>query len=836
MEEYSKQQLSEYLTAAENAIALNNYKSARRQFLKAAEAALILAKGKNSETRDQYIKVYEKCLLFADKAALKDNMISKETPKIKETDSATDLKVEVTTSEQKPTGSSSYGNKTITPVTLNNRSNQPKSKPQYKQNYGDSLSPKWLKDYFGQNDAVAQVKPLIDAAKLTNKAIPHLIIYGSHGLGKTTFARIIANELGVTFKEINVSGINVQGMITILKDLKPRDIIFIDEIHTLPKEVAESVLYSALQDRRITYLEGKGKFAQSKTMTLPPFTLIGATTELGELPKPFTQRSTTIRLKEYSDEVLATIILKSFYRAGMAISEEDARYISKRCRNNPRVANNTVNMIFSRALVKYAHTHGISGGVLDSVEEIKKCKIFVTRDVIDEFFKDSKIDEYGLEEGDRQLLKIIITRYGGGPVSIDTLARAMNESNNVLKGKYEAYLIKKGMLQILPQGRIAMPRAYKVLGLAKPSPSYSKYPKKSDENSKREYSRDKNEKSDINVDSNKEHNSHDLSGSGGNCLHGEKNDDIVSGDDDERPIMLINTTENEIDDTEDCNENESYCDEENEGECCDRDYTEECQENRNDNAPRWEKRVITTCIVPDVEKCRLIESLITYPENAGSVDRELDELFPDVVKEYDEVTKHRCELEVNIDGKKRLLECDSFLESRFASLLAKTGFLRDIKAQTVEMEYVSQQLANHKYFPDFVIKDYKGRIAVIEMKNYQAATYHLNIDKYDELKRYCVAKGYGYAEIMKPNDAKGYISAEMIKNASVNKELEQFIIDTINRNGAETGHGYFTSEDFIQYKKRFGNADESEVYTILFNNRRLRNEDRNGVNMAITLN
>ena len=258
----------------------------------------------------------------------------------------------------------------------------------------DSLSPQRLCDYIGQPQAVTAVRDLITAARLKNSAMLHLILYGSHGLGKTTFSRIIANELGVGFTEVNVSKMNSAEMIAILKKLKPRDIVFIDEIHTLPIIVAESVLYSAMQDGRITFTEGKGKFARTQVLTLPPFTLIGATTEVGKLAKPFTQRAIQIRLEEYSDEVLGGIITNSFYKLGMKISSENGLYIARRCRNNPRIANNTVRRISDKALVRYAAINNLrSDGAFGSPDAVRKLNIEVTQKLIEEFFTENGIDE-----------------------------------------------------------------------------------------------------------------------------------------------------------------------------------------------------------------------------------------------------------------------------------------------------------------------------------------------------------------------------------------------------------------------------------------------------------
>ena len=848
-------QLMAALTEAEERMREGNYAEARKCFLKAGEVALITASQLSGDVRAKYMRYYRSCLALAQEAQSKIASVSVKAEKenlknVPDIASNASGNIDSSNTAGKADVSNASGNipaksdkeqiepqknavRPLKPVKIIDSSRKQGQSKVPKNRRLNTMAPQWLSEYVGQPDAVNCVSTLINAAKLKDTVVPHLILYGSHGLGKTTFARIIANEMGTRLKEINVNGISMKSMLTMLKSLKPKDIIFIDEIHTMPKEIAESLLYSALQDHRVTYTEGTGKIARTETIDLPPFTLIGATTELGELAGPLIQRTILVRLKEYDDNILAQIISKSFYRSGMSISDADALSIAKRCRNNPRVANNMVNMISSNALVRYAEEHGtLLQGQFNSVEQIRKCNIRITPDLIEEYFVKSHIDKYGLEEGDRQLLSIIVKRYGGGPVSIDTLARAMNESTNVLKSKYEAYLIKKGLLVIQPQGRVALPKAYEVLGLKTPATkkgtSDDRAKSENDapdlrepDNARNSASEDKKSDASDGKGDNSEANG---SASNQSDKTGQSSADQQSG----KAFEDIDGTDQEGDDDsevmdEESEESENY------------DETNE-EERREQNNNRWEKRSVIAAQVPDKEKCDLIESLITYPENVKTFpNADLDELFPDIEKEYDEATKHRCTLEIDIRGKKRTLECDSFLESRFASLMAKTGFLSDIKAQSAELEYISKRLANHKYYPDFIIKDYKGRIAIIEMKNFRTAAYHLNIDKYDELKNFCIEHGYGYAEIMKPNDCNGYISLEMLKNATINKQLEQFIIDRLDLNGADTpGASYFTKEDLYDYKRRFAEGSEQEVYTILLNNRDLRNEDRYGENLSIT--
>ena len=584
--------------------------SARSELLHACECALLLAKGSVGKAKEGHLETFKTLKrMLSDIEARLSESAKEPSARVEEPIPPRPVVKEEPIRQSEP------------PVAPAQRAPEEKKQIDGTRPFIGSLSPRWLSDYIGQPQAVTAVKDLITAALLRGSSLPHIILYGSHGLGKTTFSKIIANEMHANFIEVNVTSINVSGMIAILKNLKPNDILFIDEIHTLPTQVAESVMYSALQDGRITYVEGKGKFSKTETLELPPFTLIGATTEIGKLAKPFTQRAIQVRLEEYSDEVLARIITSSFYKLGMKVTEEISLNISKRCRNNPRIANNMVKRISDKALVRYASMNNIKGtGSFSDIEEIRKSGLLIEQTVVDDFFDENGIDEYGLESGDRELLRIMITRYGGGPVGIDTLSRALNEANNVIAEKYEAYLIKKGMLKIEREGRVVMAAGYRALNM--PVPESVKDAERAS-----------------------------------------------SAPAPEQP------------------------------------------------AGKYEKRKIVASHVPDALKCARLEELIVYPENAVVDDTPLDELFPDVEKPYEDITKHACELEIDFGDHKRLLSCDSFLESRFATVLARVGYLRDMKAQTLEIPYISQQLADRRYFPDFVIRDHKGRIAVIEMKN-----------------------------------------------------------------------------------------------------------------------
>jgi Holliday junction DNA helicase RuvB len=721
--------LSLYLKQATAQIASGEYEKARKNLMESAKCALLLAKTAKGAEQKKYLDTYE---LLKRKIAEVDAKASASSVAPKKVEVKADPKPEpkIDYSVQNANNKPSY-----TPSTTSGSTSKGYNGQKGAEGFTGSLSPRWLSDYIGQPQAVTAVKDLIDAARLKDSALPHIILYGSHGLGKSTFSKIIANEMGSEFIEMNVTNATPAEMIAILKKLKPRDILFIDEIHTLPLQVAEAILYSAMQDGRVVYTEGKGKLAKTETLELPPFTLIGATTEIGKLAKPFTHRAIQVRLEEYTDEVLARIISSSFYKLGYKISNENALVISKRCRSNPRTANNMVRRISDKALVEHAKRNNLTDKTLfSSPEKIRKLDINISDTVISTFFDENGIDANGLEVGDRELLKIMVERYGGGPVGLETLARAMNESPNVLSGKYEAYLVRRGMLKVEREGRVVMADGYRALGLPVPQ----------------------------------------------KLLDEEKEAVKANGGEDEKPKS------------------------------------------------KYDRRKLIACLVPDEIKCQMVEELIVYPENAVIDETPLDELFPDVEKPYEAETKHLCELEIDFNGTKRLLICDSFLESRFATAMASTGYLKDMKAQTLEIPYISQMLANRRYFPDFVIRDYKGRIAVIEMKNFDAVCYHLNIDKYEKLVQFCKERGYGYAEVMKAYNAEKYISTDMIAKMPRNEQLEKYIIDTIENKGE------FTVSDWDNYNAQYGKVEKTEIYTILLNNRRLRNIDKEGTALKIT--
>lgn len=716
--------MKEYIAGAQRTLAAGDYKAACKNLAHAAECAYRLFQSSTGEAKQKYYKAYQQLREMLDAAAKKMESAPQDPEK-----GHRDEKPERHEPPEEPDDEPSEE----PPVPQ-----EPKSVIQGK---NDALSPLWLSDYVGQPQAVAAVKDLITAARLKNSAMPHLILYGSHGLGKTTFAKIIANEMHSNFIELNVSKITPEEMIAVLKTVKAQDIIFIDEIHTLPLIVAESVLYSAMQDGRVVYTTGKKKFAKTVTLDLPPFTLIGATTEVGKLAKPFVQRAILIHLNEYSDDVIAGIVAKSFFKLGMTISKEDAMTVAKRARSNPRIANSFVRRISDKALVRYsAQYHVTDVSLFRDAEAIRKLNICVDDGIIQRFFDENHIDEWGLENRDRDVLRIIIERFNGGPVGLETLSKTLNEAPNVVSQKYEAYLIKKGFVTIEKDGRYALANAYKILGLPVP-PEKEKKP-------------DKN--------------------------GGDKNDG-------------------------------------------------------KDDGSHFDVRSVIAAKIPDPVKCEKIERLIVYPEGAGEVKEDLDTLFPDIQKEYEAEPKHTCKLDIDFGDRVRHIECDSFLESRFACVLAQSGYITDIKAQTIELPYVSQELSNKRYFPDFVIKDHKGRIAIIEMKNFDMTSYHLNIDKYEMLKTVCESKGYGYSEVMKAFNSNNYVSFDEIYRMPVNEGLRAFITQRIEENGQKTGEGICTLKDLEEYFGGADKVDKTQIFTVLLHDRRLKNTDRTGTDFRIIL-
>lgn len=312
-----------------------------------------------------------------------------------------------------------------------------------------SLRPRRLREYIGQDKAKENLNIFIQAAMKRSEALDHVLLYGPPGLGKTTLAGIIANELGVNFRVTSGPAINHSGdLAALLTNLNEGDVLFIDEIHRLSRNV-EEVLYSAMEDFALDIVIGKGPSARSIRLDIAPFTLIGATTRAGALAAPLRDRFGVIsRLEYYKPEELVLVIKRAAEILDIKIEAQGAKEIARRSRGTPRIAN--------RLLKRVRDFAQVSG---DGV---------ITDSIADDALLRLEVDKMGLDRTDRSMLETMIKKFGGGPVGIDTLAAAISEENDTIEDVYEPYLLQLGFINRTPRGRMVTRAGYEHMGIPYP--------------------------------------------------------------------------------------------------------------------------------------------------------------------------------------------------------------------------------------------------------------------------------------------------------------------------------------------------------------------------------
>jgi holliday junction DNA helicase RuvB len=337
-----------------------------------------------------------------------------------------------------------------TPIPATPSIVSPEAAPEEKRNQNDEkLRPQKLSEYIGQRELKDVLKITIQAAQSRQEPLDHLLLYGPPGLGKTTISLILATEMGVTCKVTSAPALErPRDIVGLLMNLQKGDILFIDEIHRLSR-MTEELLYPAMEDYRLDITIGKGQSARIRSLTLPPFTLIGATTRVGALTSPLRDRFGFIqRLRFYEPNELDQIILRTATILGVEILPDAAQEVARRSRGTPRIANRLLRRVRDYAAVKQVSP--ITGAIA-----IEALELF-------------NVDPCGLDWTDRRLLSVMIEHYGGGPVGLDTLAAATGEDSQTIEEVYEPYLLQIGYLNRTPRGRVATPAAWRHLGFEPP--------------------------------------------------------------------------------------------------------------------------------------------------------------------------------------------------------------------------------------------------------------------------------------------------------------------------------------------------------------------------------